>query len=1302
MSAVLAQGSVQEYNCICSRKSKFLKRWKDAKISIIPQIGDLPFKVVDNFDMKDIEHLFTLQSGNDELLVEFVDDDQHDPDKFLGITVTYKQEKSTTTLRMKDIAQQRWLMACLGATGRGLFSPVLGVEERRMEEQWTGIWDITHAVNPSQTAEDMSNAISQSLPSNQEPPKYSDELSIYMRVPTYLTKQQERKVLGEPLRMLEEGIAIASRHRHDTFLPPIGPPVNVLISIGFGLEVGLDPEVQELWDPVQKSRMFIDHNHQQTFFIDPRVAKKPPVKIECRQLIYGPDRLDGSVPRGDEAIQTVTYHVTSAVGKKGRWGAWIVAKGIDGINGGSGQIGNIGMTGPTGHHGSDGFSGGRGGQGGPGGPGGQGQPGTDARPGTNGTNGSDLSLYLSGDCENLKIFGSMEDWVNLGSCDSEYILCLDCTGGHGGHGGPGGQGGKGGSGGQGGHGGRGGRGRSGGSSGGSGGDGGDGGPGGQGGPGGYGGKGGDAGCSGNGGHCRIHSSDPYLLHLVEVAVNAGEPGKGGQPGYGGQGGDGGAGGHEGSGGRGGSGSHGGSGASGGSGRTHGFSGHSGSRGFSAPPGPGGPAGPEGIHGMKGRDGGLSFVLLSPDGSSVLEESGYRYHVKVHSQSLNIHSAVDDGIFEPNEQISIDRFTLQNIGNMTLPEGSVVSMVSTSTIKFQPTTFKLPVLAPQQSMDITQEYIGRVFDVPPPNSQGPYLGEAFFETRVDLLGRPFDSAKTVHKLIVQYPVKIDSVVVPENMGRGEQANIHVTLVNISKLHYGNQAGSGGEISLRIHFDKRVLPFSIVTEDSNCPYKIRYNPNVPDSFFVEVIQVPSTGKVTVTFNVAVANSAELFDRCPMQVDLLLRGKLIEYNQHFIRVIPFYIPSQPPADILFVTDKSVTRKEFILWQRLFELLGARVDFWDLNRFEGFSYRPVTCVRHDISWVGRHSGSLILFPNLPFQYFDPADVVTHLNDNSRVGDANFVTNDSAVLFISEGQITDDIKKFLLRVCPQSPKITIDGKDYGANHVIGPDAEDIIEKRKEIIKNLESESPISRYYITHCETAPKRLKMLSFSYGSFDAHRCPINPAAKFMIVSRSVNRFTLDDPHFSVGQNEIPLGSDWGQTFLYVLYGLPCSLKFSILQGNRDEEVSATFVTPCGSILHLVELVELSLTKEIISEISCLTMDLPKLAALTACILGDLDKFIRNCANVFSIIVTIKEYAEDNIPKKHKDVKRRVLDYHGQIKHKLTEFGGKPAQEQFKKSKNLSKNISFDNLLNSGHTFEPHNYNLNKINNELERIEL
>ena len=59
-----------------------------------------------------------------------------------------------------------------------------------------------------------------------------------------------------------------------------------------------------------------------------------------------------------------------------------------------------------------------------------------------------------------------------------------------------------------------------------------------------------------------------------------------------------------------------------------------------------------------KSGGLWFVLLSADGENVIEQSGYRYHVKIDQKTLNIKSFVDDGVFEPNEQITVDMFTLQ--------------------------------------------------------------------------------------------------------------------------------------------------------------------------------------------------------------------------------------------------------------------------------------------------------------------------------------------------------------------------------------------------------------------------------------------------------------------------------------------------------------------------------------------------------------------------------------------------------------------------------------------------------------------
>ena len=1020
----LHPGAIHEYQCLCSRKTKILKRWTNARLKIIQ--GTIGFRVIDNYEDK-IEQLFDVPNVSDgSMIVEFIDDDPHNPEKFLGVKVTFKDGK--TTFRMKDIVQQRWLMASLGAVGRGLYSPVLGVEEKELELRWAGIWDVTHAGEPIQTAEDISKALlSQAADPSKEltPPQYTeDKANKYAQEPSCKLQQEMKELTLTQLTSWQDGEAISNRDQHDTFLPPLGPPVHVLVNIGFGTEVNLQQGVQELWDPLTKCSLYIDHNQQQTYYQDPRPHRHPDPIIECKQIVYGPDRKEVTLPQVDQTPNAISYHMDRAIRKKEKWGAWIVAQGIDGVNGQHGINGMAGNSRSSGRRGGSRFSDSVH-PGGDGGHGGYGRPGTNGSFGTHGTNGSDLLLFLSGNAENLEISGFIQEVVNIGGETREHCLFVDCSGGRGGHGGSGGRGGNGG---RGGDGGKGERGEGGGGEygiSGIGGDGGRGGDGGTGGTGGNGGRGGDAGNSGNGGYCVIQTCDPRLLHLVEVAVNSGDPGIGGHPGLGGEGGEGGQGGR---------------GGYGGAGSPSGSDGCSGSHGSWGNRGRDGRPGKNGIRGVNGE---LLFVLLSPDRQIVIEQSAYIFEVKVDPTSLVITSAVNDGLFEPNEQITVTGFTLVNIGNMTLPEGALVSMVPTATVKFHPTKFELPSLREQQTFTITQEFHGRVYDVPPPNTQGPYLGEAYFETRVDLLGRSFESSKTAHKLIVQYPVTIKEIELPENLGRGEQGSINITLKNISTLPYGNCDGSGGKLALRIHFDKRLSPCA--NASSSTFYRIHYDPNILDSFYVDIDRVDSNITLLIKFNVAMSNKAELFDRCPIQVDLLLRDKLIEYQQESIRVIPFYIPSNPPADILFVTDRSITRKEFVLWQRLFELLGARVDFWDKDRYEGFSYKGQTGERHQMTWIGRHSGSLILIPNDPFEIIDPIDVLTHLIYDSRIeNDINSLFGDGAVLLIDKPHNHDlrKIKNFIRQICLQGQKFALEGKYFGGNHLLSPDEEDFLERR--------------------------------------------------------------------------------------------------------------------------------------------------------------------------------------------------------------------------------------------------------------------
>ena len=58
-------------------------------------------------------------------------------------------------------------------------------------------------------------------------------------------------------------------------------------------------------------------------------------------------------------------------------------------------------------------------------------------------------------------------------------------------------------------------------------------------------------------------------------------------------------------------------------------------------------------------------------------------------------------------------------------------------------------------------------------------------------------------------------------------------------------------------------------------------------------------------------ELSDWCLWQADLYLQKKMIEYNFGKIHITLLYIPHEPTADVLMITDNT-------FWQKIFEILN------------------------------------------------------------------------------------------------------------------------------------------------------------------------------------------------------------------------------------------------------------------------------------------------------------------------------------------------------------------------------------------------
>ena len=1187
-----------------------------------------------------------------------------------------KNGKEIIRLRTHDIASMRRLMACLGSEADGLYSEKCSNEVP--VEATHGLWDVFHPSEDElyirqkmfscQKRNDEISALgggeADMIPS--VPPSYEVTvnklpLGFYFPEDTSITPslnfQSDHTYPGSAMVLYDPSAPLPKAFRrpwHDTFRPPNGPPVFHPVSIGYGAEVGLPSGLQALWDYQRKTYFFLDHIRKISFFEDPRPPLEPPPAVTkvCQQ--YGPQIRETSIQ--PSVCRDGTVIASTAARALGRPCGHVIQ--ACGVNGSPGQLGEGGTSGASGMHGRDGDC-----------PGSSGSSGTSGCPGGYGKNGerggdgieaSDMIVVLSGNANELLVSGSCRAAAKLGGDRAEEILFINCRGGDGGCGGKGGKGGTGGRGSDGGNGSRGIDGRSShtgrGSDGGPGGDGGQGGSGGQGGPGG---RGGDGGHAGYGGVCMLQSYDPTLLMLVDANVMSGSAGMGGAGGSGGSGGSGGIGGY---GGQGGCGGQGGFSEDGRGATIRHPDGLPGRVGRAGPKGHSGTPGLDGLDGREGNsanNGGILWIVNDSEGK-VLYQAGTRYDVNV--TRFNVTSSIDDGIFEPNERILVSGVTVVNDGGLPLPEGAYLFMPSTETVKFESIKYKLPSdrLYPGMTHVIPTTFYGRTFDQPLPNIPGPFVSNASFMSRAELLGRPFEKSYLAEDLVIQYPVKLEYLHSSESLGRGEVSVLEIGVQNISSIAYGSCPGSGGNVSLQLHLDARLIPVGSANIGSmNIPYKVTYDPTAKDSMRIQMDQIPPHETVNVQVTVQMESRAELFEKLLWQADLYLRGKLVEYNMKDIRVSPFFTGTGPPGDVLMITSEFISRKEFVYWQKILELLKVNVQFWDTERYNGLSVDKSTNARHEISWEGKYTGKMILYPHCQLDLLHSADIARHFHGTGYPNSPLNEMHSSMVLFMSESnkQGSSSLEHYngrdfpvLYHIAAAGDKVNLpENVVYGGKHLCDPECceggniQPHMRWEKKYLSRVEKKCLQQAPVVYHRRFNMLRVGILQWSYGSVDIRKLPILRSSKFMVVDSHgrTTDFGFDDEKLTPTSSEIPLGSNYGQVFLITLNGLPIQSKMALLESNTEEEnlgsspTELTFFLPNGLSLSLAELAMITLVDEIADELYSYTGSSERLQIVASTIEQNPAAFVFNSATILQGL----ELAKKEIKNRKKKMKHSSI---------------------------------------------------------------
>ena len=1086
------------------------------------------------------------------------------------------------TFRADDIVQQRGFMAALGGKDRGLFSqpphnnPALGDKPQSPTTPLQHLALRQHTYNKMSQNSQLPEICKNIPKSFQEAiQKFPNEFYF----PNFELATPQLPGVKFPEYNPTHDRASHRRPRKVNFRPPHGPPTNYHSMIGCGAAAGLEPGQIAVWDQENEFYYFLDCNRKTVSANDPRqrpgfkqTIRKSQITVQKRQ-----DEKHLSLPPCDPAVVHATAErasrkphgcVLRACGKVGKHGMSAIpsadgSRGIDSTQ----AVGSYSMA--DGTDGSNGTAG---------------DNGRHAELGEDGGIGKNVIVELYGDAKELGISGTCMSVARLGGEEYEDVLLVDCSGGDGGDGGNGGNGGRGGDGGDGGKGQKGGN----------------GGHGGKGGAGGRGGNGGSGGNGGRGGNCVVRAADPRLLMLVEINCDSGRPGEGGRGG---------------SGGRGGKMGYGGAGSSDDPSSPDAYSGLQGKPGMS------GSNGEDGIGGELGfthGTGNLQWVITSKDGEVELS-STTRFEAEV--LSMHVSSCPEGGVFEPHQHIQVTDVVVVNSGGLPLPAGAKVSIPSTDLIRFEPTTYVLPQLEPAEQFVIPVTFRGQLADEPSPNVPGPLTRTCRFAPRVDLLGRPFEKSRLEQTFTVQYPIRLAYALAKKNMGQGEVTTLEVGIENTSSVPYGACRNSGGSVLIHVLLDSNLRPLGLApSSDStsspsrNGAFAASYDPNHSNSVFILVKHLKPGTTLTVPIVVQMEREADLNDTCKWQTEVYLRGKLIEYSSAQVRVTPEYNSGDSPlrlADVLLIKTDRLNDEEMQFWQKIFELLGVTVDYWDPSGVNSDVQDSNTDSSSPLfpPFLQEYNGKLVVFPHCELAKLTTKEIITHFKNN---GPHNKSRDSSMLLFLDTPapasleeyiQHNKGNKNVLRHLCRNEEHIDLPAELYSGCHLVSPGTVlpsdwTLKKAQKGILKKLQQET-LSQAPVMVGQSSVIRRQGMTYSYGKLDVKRCPLSRTSNFQCVDGAASQMIqmgADDPYLTFNSTDVPLASNFGQVFLATLAGLPLQLKLNLLRQSLDASspLFVQFCLPNGATLTKKHLAAVCLANDIADQVMADSSDLTSMHTL------------------------------------------------------------------------------------------------------------
>ena len=579
---------------------------------------------------------------------------------------------------------------------------------------------------------------------------------------------------------------------------------------------------------------------------------------------------------------------------------------------------------------------------------------------------------------------------------------------------------------------------------------------------------------------------------------------------------------------------------------------------------------------------------------VIEAGVVGYNLRL--VSMEIIDSMNDGVFEPLEEIIITNVTLLNDGDMSVPNGSVFSLLGSLNITaIEPNGAVIPNLAPGAVMVLSQVFRMKLGDVPLPTEPGPLATKFNFNTDASLLKRQFLKSAVTFGVDIAWPIFIQSIASPTQMARKETRPFLVTISNKSLIPYAMSPETSASIVL--NFESGLIPND--TRAIGAPGK-------PWLLEIPLAQIDPAGSVTVSVDVTCWDGSEFFDRTPWRADLILRGRLIEFSTQEVRTCPDWYENfaDVPQDVIMFTADHITLRDYLAWKSICHTLKLGLWMWDSERYRGISQDASTGQPHGPqSWRGVAPGACIVFPSNPNgpQGMNFADIIAHFRkfpmSTGEISPGRYI-DDAGFLFFG-GEPAGIDKQLAWHGDPidiSDWNLKFEGKHLP---IFKPDDKDITDKAVALTKKIGEKDPGYPYRLLAIEKEVDRESFLKYSYGTLIIKRVPFKKYSKFVYAPRMISSSigTTD-----LSSSSVPLLSPYGQCMALLISVLPADRKLLALSSETHPiSFSALEGTKHPLTLWPTDLVKVLLYRDLRSDLEHDEKDYPHALALMQSVLAN-----------------------------------------------------------------------------------------------------